>query len=146
MLPFAKQFEVFVWEGSKVHSVRGFRKGWPPEFQPKPEELANCYGDSRTKNMHLLGRFPFKPCDYIEIWPSGADFLCIAINQSQLGLDEAMDFAWRDGFRPQSRLDQPLTMMRRFWDARHKVSDKRFSGVLLHWDYRPNTSAWRPVG
>lgn len=50
LLGFKRQFAKYVEEGSKTHTVRGFRK-----ISPKVGDICHCYVDPRQKTMRLLG-------------------------------------------------------------------------------------------
>src|ERR1041384_1652859 len=117
LLGFKRQFAPFVEDGSKFHSVRGFRK-----VSPRVGETAHCYVDPRQKTMRLLGRWPVVRVDPItlDMTKCGISYtLRITIADHTLSLDEASAFAWRDGFRDgdQSLKRTALDEMARFWIA-----------------------------
>ncbi|HEX4138390.1 MAG TPA: hypothetical protein VHY84_27515 [Bryobacteraceae bacterium] len=132
LLGFKRQFEPFVIEGSKTHTIRAIRK-----YTPIPGEICHCYGDVRQKTMHLLGRWPCVRLQEIRILPQRRDAgaawdLSIAVDGVRLSHDEAVWFAWRDGFRP-DRADDALIAMGYWWVelGRTTVFDRH----LIHWDY-----------
>ena len=138
LLGFKRQFAGFVEEGSKTHTIRGFRK-----VRPRVGETCHCYVDPRQKTMRLLGRWP---C--VKIEPVTLDFedcgiayiLRIAIGNQTLTTDEAALLAWRDGFR---RLPSPTTSaldeMARFWIDSGRLTDslqsRPWHGEIIHWKY-----------
>lgn len=143
LLGFKRQFASFVEEGSKTHTVRSVRK-----IPPKVGEICHCYVDPRQKSMRLLGRWP---CVRVE--PITLDFqkcgiayaLRITVGDQTLDLDEAIAFAWRDGFRTgsasfcHSNKFYPLDEMARMWIANKRLTDsvdsKPWHGQLIHWDF-----------
>lgn len=138
MLGFKRQFETYVEEGSKTHSIRA--KGgrdW------KRGDVADCFVNPRQKTMRLLGRFPVVKVDDIRIfivpmseWITVAGVVytaAIEINGERLSLDECNVFAWRDGFRGNESSGAFLQMLG-FWNREHGLA-KPFEGVVIHWAY-----------
>jgi hypothetical protein len=124
-LGFKRQFETYVQEGSKRHSIRG--KGgreW------KRGDVADCFVNPRQKTMRLLGRFPVVKVEDISIRERkiGAT-LTIEVAGSRLSEDEAGMLAWRDGFRDNG-IGGALDEMAEFWRGRLP-----FEGVIIHWEY-----------
>jgi hypothetical protein len=136
LLGFQRQFEPYVIDGSKTHTIRAKRKK-----RPKIGETCHCYGDVRQKSMHLLGRWPCIGLQDIDLKIAGRDglgFLSrvdIYISGVLLNFDEASRFAWMDGFRPQgSSIVDPgesVRLMARFWDRR--FNNLWWNGDLIHW-------------
>jgi hypothetical protein len=148
-LGFKKQFETYVEEGSKRHSIRarGGRR-W------KVGDVADCFVNPRQKSMRLLGRWRVVKVEPIEIRPAtfhATPSLEIWIAGEMLSDDEANALAWRDGFRCNGR-GGALMQMAGFWRKNHGLST--FEGDLIHWDYdhpvgspaerKPRRSAGRP--
>jgi hypothetical protein len=134
MLGFKKQFETYVEEGSKRHSIRarGGRR-W------KPGVVADCFVNPRQKTMRCLGRWTVTKVEEIRIRlvVRGKVLLEIAVAGEVLSHDEANALAWRDGFRGNGR-EGALEQMAGFWRKNHGL--EVFEGDLIHWDYD------RPVG
>jgi hypothetical protein len=136
LLGFQRQFEPYVLDGTKTHTIRAKRK-----VRPKAGETCHCYGDVRQKSMHLLGRWPCVRVEDIRLKISSRDSIGfisrvdIYISGVLLNFDEASRFAWVDGFRPEhSTIDDPknsLGLLSRFWDGR--FTDLWWSGDLIHW-------------
>ena len=144
LLGFKRQFAQFVEEGSKTHTVRGFRKN-----PPKVGEMCHCYVDPRQKTMRLLGRWPCVKVEPItlDMTRIGISYsLRVTISDQTLSLDEACQFAWRDGFRNGKTiggmptgdvLRASLDDMARFWIASERLTDaldsKPWHGQVIHW-------------
>lgn len=125
MLGFKRQFETYVEEGSKRHTIRA--KGGR---QWKPGVIADCFVNPRQKTMRCLGRWPVTKVEDIEIRSRGAaGGLVIYVAGVMLSTDEANALAWRDGFRDAGR-HGALAQMAGFWRDRLP-----FDGDLIHWDY-----------
>lgn len=112
--------------------------------------ICDCYGDSRQKTMHLLGRFPCVKVEEITITLRDHRRIEICIAGVQLTTDEARAFAWRDGFRPpgSSEYDpkDALGEMMEFWIHEHGVDSKPFIGDLIFWNPKAEISEedrWR---
>ena len=145
LLGFQRRFEQYVFEGSKTHTIRAKRKLGPP----KVGETLHCYGNVRQKDMHLIGRFECAKVEDIRLFvPKHADDydnpdspFGIVLDAVLLTYDEAISFAWRDGFRdtrpgPEEQA-YSLRMMGRFWRATYgmKPGGVAWSGDLIHWRY-----------
>lgn len=122
LLGFKRQFAQYVEDGSKTHTIRGFRK-----VAPKVGEICHCYADPRQKTMRLLGRWPcvaIQPVT-LDFEPDGIGYrLRIMIAGQTLSAGEAIMFAWRDGFR-QNGLPtlRDLEAMAHFWIDSGRLSD-----------------------
>ncbi len=137
LLGFKAQFEPYVLDGSKTHTIRSVRK-----IQPRVGETCHCYGDVRQKTMHLLGRWPCVRVESIEIsQPASTDQPQILIDGYILSRNEADLFAWHDGFRfdgtVMSITDPKVSkelgsfpLMMQFWEDRLP-----FQGYIIHWDF-----------
>ena len=124
LLGFQKRFEPYVMDGSKTHTIRATRKRGV-----RVGEICHCYGDTRQKTMHLLGRWPCVKVEYIEIHPPGCAGWTsskVFIEGQILSMDECEALAWRDGFR-----NEGFWEMMHFWCGRLP-----FRGQIIHWDYR----------
>ena len=144
LLGFKRRFAPFVEDGSKLHTVRGFRK-----VSPRVGETCHCYVDPRQKTMRLLGRWPCVRVDPItlDMTRVGISYtLRITIANQTLDLDEACEFAWRDGFRDGATiggmptgniLRASLDEMARFWIAAGGLTDaldsKAWHGLVIYW-------------
>lgn len=133
LLGFKKQFEPFVLEGSKTHTIRRVKK-----VPPKVGETCHCYGDVRRRTMHLLGRWPCIAIDAITISPVmiGVDVVTleVCINGEDLSRDETETLFFRDGFRNVSPGHTSTAMASDFW--RDSFKDGRaFHGQMIHWDF-----------
>jgi hypothetical protein len=131
LLGFKRQFAGFVEEGSKTHTIRSHRK-----IPIKVGDRLDCYVDPRQKTMRLLGRWPcvkVEPIRIVAIPKRDAAWeLSISINGITLDHDEAVAFAWRDGFRPVRECDA-LIAMGHFWAKMRRQTI--FEGPLIHWQY-----------
>jgi hypothetical protein len=132
LLGFKRQFAPMVLDGSKTHTIRARRK-----IPARVGETCHCYVDPRQKSMQLLGRWECVRIEPIFIvpfpMPEGAAWhLDIWIAGSELTPDEAVEFAWRDGFRPVRRCDA-LISMGHWWAALKRID--AFQGHLIHWKY-----------
>ena len=128
MLGFRKQFEPFVSDRSKRHTIRAFRKDgkrW------KPGMSCDCYGDSRQKTMHLLGRWKCTRVQQIRIEADHTGLvpnLLIWIDGVQLTADETEGLLYRDGFRSGDATAEAY----RHW--RKPLKKGPFEGELIHWE------------
>jgi hypothetical protein len=147
MFGFKRQFEPFVLDGSKTHTIRAKRKR-----PPRPGDRLDLYGDPRQKTMHLLGRHPCTKIDDVRIelhvpyeilrepihllkhFAEYPWIFRVWINGSELDRDERNALAWADGFRGSGR--QPFAEMCDFWIKNYGKSKKplRFSGDMIHWN------------
>lgn len=135
LLGFKKRFESFVEEGSKTHTLRAKRT-----IRPKVGETCHCYVNPRQKSMRLLGRFPcvrIQDVTIREVPLCGG--LVIWIDDARLSLDEANEFAWRDGFR-ENGVEGALELMYQFWRKNHTLGSQPWMGDLIHWQYLPRTA------
>lgn len=150
LLGFKRQFELYVTEGSKTHTIRRVKK-----IPPRVGETCHCYGDVRQKTMHLLGRWPCIAIDDILIEPIlvnnwkvlGMDKpmivgLNVWINDEELSADEKETLFYRDGFRDVSPGYTSSAMARDFWRANFmsRLASgtpivKSFVGQMIHWDF-----------
>lgn len=127
LLGFKRRFAPLVQDGSKTHTIRGKRK-----IRPCVGETAHCYVDPRQKSMMLLGRFPvIKVQDIlIELLAVGSGFtLLITIDDVELSDSETVAFAYADGFRSST----PVQEMKTFWIKEHGVFSFPFHGDLIIW-------------
>lgn len=151
LLGFKRRFEPYVLDGSKRYTIRAFGNRRP--FQVG--DTCDCYGDSRQKTMHLLGRWPCVRVESIHIYECGDGRFSVIIDRHELTPDEKDGLAWRDGFRSYTR--GAFIEMIEFWMKEHgdgtPVSVTRhnyrqgepfvaahgkpldFEGQLIHWDY-----------
>lgn len=139
MLGFKRQFEKFVENGTKRHTIRdkGSRR-W------RVGMIADCFVNPRQKTMRCLGRWPVLKIDDVQIkilpmaeWIRKGPAVITAgvwINDERISLDECNALAWADGFRGNGR-DGAFVQMLGFWRGRLP-----FLGDMIHWDYD------RPVG
>lgn len=128
LLGFKRRFALYVWEGSKTHTIRGERAN-----PPKVGETCHCYVDPRQKSMALLGRWE---CVKVEPITITADQ--VLIEGQRLSSDERNALAWRDGFRDMGRHHAFKSMMH-FWEGRLP-----FHGQVIHWKYTEATRAAAP--
>ncbi len=136
LLGFKPQFVDYVREGSKRHTVRAMRA------RPfKVGDICDCYGDVRQKTMYLIGRWPCAKVQEIRIGMvlDGMTYrLDISVDGETLSKDEAVAFAWADGFRDGTR-GTALDRMGDFWFKEHRLMDALneppFFGQLIHWDW-----------
>lgn len=137
LLAFSKRFEQYVSEGSKTHTIRSFRKQ-----AVKVGEICHCYGDSRQKTMHLIGRWPCVKVEVVNIKfrdeerdkerdmsTYNARNYGIWIDGDELSLDECNALAWRDGFRDAGTKDA-FDAMVSWWMNGHGLP---FTGQIIHW-------------
>jgi hypothetical protein len=139
LLGFKPQFEQFVREGSKTHTIRREKR-----YPPKVGEICHCYGDVRQKTMHLLGRWPCIAVNEIVIRPLTQELygcdrplvygLCVTVNGEELSPDETEFLFWRDGFRDVPTCYTSTAMARDFWIDNFK-DGKPFHGQMIHWDF-----------
>jgi hypothetical protein len=147
LLGFKKLFAPFVEEGSKTHTIRAIRK-----IPPRVGEICHCYTGLRTKKVKLLGRWPcvrVEPVNIEFVHCGLAYILQITIAGEVLSNDEAENFAWRDGFRPEkfARTGMAaLDLMAGFWEQEHGLSfgSAPFEGTLIHWEFKPGTANAKP--
>lgn len=130
MLGFQRRFEPFVRDGTKQHTIRALRKG---KRQIKPGDRLDCYGDSRQKTMHLLGRFPCTGVRKIVITYSGD----VSIDGLPLCDDEKDSLAWQDGFRHAKGWGHRacFELMLRYWRLNRMKGKRKWTGVIIHWKY-----------
>lgn len=121
LLGFKRQFEPFVQDGSKRHTIRalGKRRAF------RVGDICDCYVDPRRKTMRLIGRWPCVKVEDIHIWVNRRVF----IDGVRLSHDECDELAWRDGFRLPPK-NSAFVQMMMFWEGRLP-----FHGQLIHWDY-----------
>lgn len=136
LLGFKRQFADYVEEGSKTHTVRAFRV-----IPPRVGETCHCYVDPRQKTMRLLGRWPCVKVEPITIdfTPMGIAYvLRLTIGDNTLSHDEALAFAWADGFRD-GRRGGALDRMADFWIQSKRLADSvnaaPWHGQVIHWGY-----------
>lgn len=155
LLGFKAQFAQYVQEGSKTHTIRGFRVN-----QPKVGDIAHCYTGLRQrgpiiqklasgevvreKKARLLGRFPIVKIEAVDIWIH-LGLIEIGIHESSaseprlLDKSEASELAWRDGFREDGR-DLSLVHMAKFWMANHPTdrltANNVWHGQIIHWRHQ----------
>jgi hypothetical protein len=140
MLGFKKQFEKYVEDGSKRHSIR--EKGGR---QWRPGMVADCFVNPRQKSMRCLGRWTVTKVQDIRIavlpakdwitFNGGARGTVVLtagvwIDGVQVEPDELGLLAWRDGFRGNGKGPAAFVQMMGFWKGRLP-----FEGDLIHWDY-----------
>lgn len=126
LLGFYPQFEPFVGDKTKTHTIRERRA-----IPPKPGDRLDLYGDTRQASMHLIARHPCTRVQEISIHHIGnSQPLVIFIDGVQLSPKEAEAFAWRDGFREPGRAS--IEQMRDF--ARRHRRKFPWTGDLIHWD------------
>lgn len=142
ILGFKDQFEPFVMDGSKQHTIRAGRR-W------KKEMRADLYVRPRQKDMRLLFRAPVVLVQTIRIesyecfqrsplahtranhvrgaqrGPQG-ESLIVTLEGMELDASEARSLFWRDGFREPGVCSQYQALQ--FWEARLP-----FEGQLIHW-------------
>lgn len=140
LLGFKAQFAPFVEDGSKTHTIRAPRKDRPIRVGDR----LDCYTNVRQQNMRLLGRWLCTKVETIEIrldpklyiksaLTGRTEHFKIAIDGQPLDYDEAVAFAFRDGFRGRDSVCQ----MAAFWMREHALSaDNPFHGHLIHWDFQ----------
>jgi hypothetical protein len=123
LLGFKRRFAPYVEEGSKTHTIRGYR------LNPvRVGEICHCYVDPRQKSMRLLGRSPCVRVQGIRIYEARSTH-SVVIDGCELTDDEMNALAWRDGFRDRGP-HYAFQSMAAFWDGRLP-----FNGVIIHWDY-----------
>lgn len=134
LVGFKRQFAPYVEEGSKTHTIRGAGRF-------KVGQRLDCYVDPRQKSMRLLGRWPCVNVEQIiiETIQAAGDFntLRLEISGITLSADEAIAFAFRDGFRPVRACDA-LVSMKHFWERERKLVDQPghwWDGEIGHWDF-----------
>lgn len=142
-LGFKREFGLPVWEGSKTHTIRDEGgRAW------RAGMTCHCFIDSRQKGMARLGNWTCTRVEPIEIRLNYRvvdrvpvlSHLDITINGVQLTAGETVDFAWRDGFRPEMRSFAPMAMAQ-FWRKEHKLKMqgrrkfRTWRGVVIHWKW-----------
>ena len=151
LLGFKRQFEPFVLDGSKTHTIRAECK-----LSRKVGQRCDCYGDVRQKTMHLLGRWLCVKIETILIRCNDSGDWKVWIAGQRLAQDEMDLLAWRDGFRCFNGDNSLLRyagcfgLMAEFWTKthgkrRHKFLPKEvnFKGMIIHWDYRQPVTIFR---
>ncbi len=144
LLGFKKQFEQYVREGSKTHTIRRVKR-----YPPKVGDVCHCYGDVRQTSMHLLGRWPCVAIDDVVIRPvmkrrfrselRDVAGLKVFINGEELTPDECDALFFRDGFRNPPKGRTSADIARIFWKDNFK-GGQPFVGQMIHWDFaRPVT-------
>lgn len=167
LLGFKRRFATYVWEGSKTHTIRGFRKN-----PPKVGETCHCYVDPRQKTMALLGRWECVKVEPINIYECGDGRFGIVVARIELTPDEKDALAWRDGFRSyHPQITGAFVEMMRFWTEEHgdgrRIDVSRanfrqgepiaavpprygkplqFEGHVIHWKYTEVARATRLPG
>jgi hypothetical protein len=127
---FKKQFEPFILEGSKTHTIRATRK-----HPDKPGNTLYLYTGLRHKGAKLLFQAPCLKVEEIfidsrELKPDET-YIDMRINGIRLSWDEKNALAWRDGFRGIDNDPRyALVTMMKFWEGRLP-----FLGHIIHWDY-----------
>lgn len=135
LLGFKDQFEPFVLDGSKTHTIRAGDR-W------KVGMRADLYVRPRRPDMRLLFRAPVIRVEMVFItverfFTQVSNYwrISLTINGQLLDRGETELFLWRDGFRDGSRT--AIEQATDFW--RKTVP---FSGQIVHWDYR--RAVWPP--
>jgi len=129
-LSFKKQFCGRVEAGEKTHSLRSKRaRAW------KVGDYLGLYYALRTKQSRLLGRTTVVRVQEVSLTISRCGALMdICIDGERLSLDEANDFAIRDGFTG-------VGGMRLFWQENNGMkAGETWIGDLIHWKF-PFTEA-----
>lgn len=144
---FKERFIPMILDGSKRQTIRGRRK-----HPPKVGQTAFNYFGMRTKHCKKLNEAEIKQVqsiridqDYVWIYPRALDEmeLDLVINHhAHVSLpkpilvmeDEADEFAWDDGFRPDGSTRENPTgcfeLMIRFWEKTHTLP---WAGDLIKW-------------
>jgi hypothetical protein len=127
LLGFKKKFAPKIINGSKIHTVRNFRK-----VKPKLGETLYMYTGLRTRNCELItNKETLKGIDIVRIYISHVS--CeIWINieykdqnsNNKLNLQQMEEFAINDGF-------DDLPDFIKWWMDGYNLVD--FRGNLLHW-------------
>lgn len=144
-LGFKRQFGLYVWEGSKTHTIRA---DCSRHFIPG-SSMCNCFIDTRQKSMARLGDWGCVNVEPIQIdlqfrrvdLADHISGLSIRIAGIELSPDEIGAFAWRDGFRPQLK-SYAWMAMAQFWRDHHGTGP--FTGSLIHWQWTQEGQAPRP--
>lgn len=128
-LGFKDQFEAYVAEGSKTHTMRAGER-W------KAGMRADLYMRPRQKGMRLLFRAIVTKVEKVDIYLSQkgkTEVLYIEIEGQVLSDDETESFLWRDGFRAEGRRTstQQATL---FW-RKQLANGRAFYGQIIHWDF-----------
>jgi hypothetical protein len=132
LLGFKRRFALFVWEGSKTHTIRNY--GNRRAF--RIGDRCDCYVDPRHKTMALLGRWECVKVEDIRIDSNWQ----VWIEGQKLSGDERNALALRDGFRDwqEQGFESPFLQMMAFWSGRLP-----FHGQIIHWKYNEATRATR---
>jgi hypothetical protein len=120
LLGFQARFEKKILAKQKRHTIRDKRKG---KRQIRVGDRLDCYGDSRQKTMHLLGRWPCTRVQDIRIWREHPMSRArVSIDGQRLSIDEREALARSDGF-------PNFAVMMNFWKGRLP-----FYGFMIHWN------------
>lgn len=132
LLGFRVEFEPYVKDGSKPHTIRARRK-----IRPRVGETCHCYVGLRTKGARLLGRWECVKVEEIRIrWTGRAgNTPRVAVAGKRLNVRECNALAWRDGFRSRGR-EFAFAEMMKFFAGRLP-----FVGDLIHWRYTREVAA-----
>jgi hypothetical protein len=148
---FQSRFVPYVEDGSKTHTIRGFRR-----YQDKAGSTAHLFYAQRTKQCRKLFSAPVLRVERILIesyetvqnspfarggnhskgsarGPEGESLL-ITIGGLELSAKESRDFLKRDGFR--DPLQCPQYQALQFWQG-----SLPFVGFVIHWDYESRITA-----
>lgn len=128
-LGFQDQFETFVVDGSKRHSMRAGDR-WSVGMR------ADLFVRIRQPGMRLLFRAWVTKVQRVVIeWKSGSltcgIHLTVTIDGTELAPDEMEGFFYRDGFRNPGTL--PSWQAEQFW--RKDLRKGPWVGQIVHWDW-----------
>jgi len=139
ILGFKDQFIPYVLDGSKTHTIRGGNR-W--RYGMRADLFTGPYKPGLRR---LIFRVPVVKVERIEVRAinTGLQYvhpmLNIRIGGCELSEDEAIAFAWRDGFRKEVSAwgIGPLHQMYAFWRRTNgrAIDTMVFRGQIIHWDY-----------
>lgn len=153
LVGFKRRFGLWVWEGSKTHTIRADRADGKTAKPRRVLGIAKwdgetlyCFIDTRQPGMTRLGNFECVKVEPIVIEARSDESLQFTIAGVVLDANEANLFCWRDGFRPagstQERPGDAYSIFHDYWLTAHPdLWDKPFRGSLNHWEHSTNPIA-----
>jgi hypothetical protein len=134
-LGFHRRFGLYVWLGTKTHTIRAHRA----DGDPQPGLTLHTFIDVRQKSQTRLGNWFCSKAEPIVIAQSRVHgTLQIEIAGNKLTADERELFCWRDGFRrigsSESNPEGAYLDFDQWARSTHDLS-RAFTGQITHWKF-----------